>query len=49
MFTGIILASGKSERFKSSIPKQFMSLNGKSVLQYSIDVIEPLVDELIWR
>jgi len=47
MFTGIILASGKSERFKSSIPKQFMSLNGKPVLQYSIDVIEPLVDELI--
>lgn len=46
-FTGIILASGKSERFDSSIPKQFMSLNGKAVIQYSIDVIEPLVDELI--
>ena len=46
-FTAIILAGGKGERFGSTIPKPFMSLNGKPIIQYSIDVIEPLVDELI--
>lgn len=46
-FTAIILAGGKGERFGSSIPKPFMSLNGKPVIQYSIDVFEPLVDEII--
>ncbi len=46
-FTAIILAGGKGRRFGSSIPKPFMSLNGKAVIQYSIDVFEPLVDEII--
>lgn len=46
-FTVIILAGGVSKRFRSSIPKPFMSLNGKPVIQYSIDVFTPLVDELI--
>lgn len=43
----ILLAGGKGERFGATIPKQFMSLNGKKVIQYSLDVIEPLVDEVI--
>ena len=43
----ILLAGGKGERFGSTIPKPFMSLNGKAVIQYSLDVIEPLVDEVI--
>lgn len=46
-FTAIILAGGKGKRFGSSIPKPFMSLNGKAVIQYSIDIFEPLVDEII--
>ncbi len=46
-FTAIILAGGKGERFGSSISKQRMSLNGKAVIQYSIDVFEPLVDEIV--
>jgi len=46
-FSAVILAGGKGERFKSTISKQLMSLNGKPVLQYSIDVLQPLVDELI--
>lgn len=45
--SAIILAGGKGRRFGSSIPKPFMSLNGKQVIQYSIDVFEPLVDEII--
>jgi len=47
MFSAVILAGGKGERFGSTIPKPFMSLNGKPILQYSIDTIGPLVDELI--
>lgn len=47
MFSAVILAGGKGERFGSSVPKPFMSLNGKPVIQYSIDVFEPLVDEII--
>lgn len=43
----ILLAGGSGSRFGSTIPKQFMSLNGKKVIQYSLDVIEPLVDEVI--
>lgn len=46
-FTAIILAGGKGERFGSSISKQRMSLNGKPVVQYCLDVFEPLVDEII--
>lgn len=46
-FSAVILAGGKGERFKSRISKQLMSLNGKPVVQYCIDTIEPLVDELI--
>ena len=47
MTTAVILAGGNGRRFHSSIPKQLMSLNGKAVIQYSIDVLEPLVDEII--
>jgi 2-C-methyl-D-erythritol 4-phosphate cytidylyltransferase len=35
--TGIILAGGAGGRFGSKIPKQYMSLNGKLVIQYTID------------
>ena len=34
---GIILAGGKGSRFKAKFPKQFMSLNGKLVIDYVID------------
>ena len=35
--SGIILAGGMGGRFGSKIPKQYMSLNGKLVIQYVID------------
>lgn len=38
--TAIILASGAGERFGASVPKQFVMLNGKMVIQYSIDVMK---------
>jgi len=43
----VILAGGVGRRFGSAIPKPFIKLNGKPVIQYSIDVIEPFVDEVI--
>ena len=44
---GIILAAGTSSRFASNIPKQLYVINNKCVLQYSIDSMCDLVDELI--
>lgn len=35
----ILLAAGKSERFGSTIPKPFLLLNGKSVYNYSLDIL----------
>ncbi len=46
-FSLVLLAGGNGSRFGATIPKQFMSLNGKPVIQYSLDIIEPLVDEVI--
>ena len=37
MTIGFILAGGIGERFGATIPKQYMSLNGKYVIQYAID------------
>ena len=35
--SGIVLAGGRGDRFGAKIPKQYMSLNGKIVIQYAID------------
>jgi ribitol-5-phosphate 2-dehydrogenase (NADP+) / D-ribitol-5-phosphate cytidylyltransferase len=45
--SAVILAGGIGRRFGSTVPKPFIKLNGKPVIQYSIDVIEPYVDEII--
>lgn len=34
---GIILAGGIGARFGSSVPKQYMKLNGREIISYSID------------
>ena len=34
---GIILAGGIGSRFGSSVPKQYMKLNGREIISYSID------------
>lgn len=36
----IILASGSGERFGYNIPKQFVEVNSKTLLEYSIDAFE---------
>ena len=34
---GIILAGGIGARFGSSVPKQYMKLNGREIISYSVD------------
>lgn len=43
----ILLAGGKGKRFGSSKPKQFMSLRGRPVIDYSLEVLEPYVDQVV--
>ena len=46
---GIILASGTGNRYGGEIPKQFVKIAGKTVLEHTIDVFEnsELIDEII--
>ncbi len=37
---GIILASGSGTRYSSDIPKQFVKIAGKTVLEHTIDIFE---------
>lgn len=45
----LILASGTGERFGYNIPKQFFDLNGKTILEYSIEAFEnhSKIDEIV--
>jgi molybdenum cofactor guanylyltransferase len=43
--TGMILSGGKSSRMGTD--KGFLSFNGKSFIQYSIDALKPFVNESI--
>ena len=38
----IILSAGKGERAGSSIPKQYLKLNNKPILEYSLDLFEKM-------
>ena len=37
---GIILASGTGSRYNSDIPKQFVKIAGKTVLEHTIEIFE---------
>ena len=39
-FTAIVLSAGVGSRMKSDIPKQYMDLNGKPVIYYSLKAFE---------
>jgi len=45
----IVLAAGQGKRMQSSVQKQYLLLNGKPVLYYSLKVFEdcPFMDEII--
>ena len=38
MNTAIVLAGGSGKRMHSEIPKQYMQLNGKPVIYYSLNM-----------
>jgi len=46
----ILLAAGKSERFRNETPKPFLILGGKAIYQYSLSVFEthPEIDEIVF-
>jgi 2-C-methyl-D-erythritol 4-phosphate cytidylyltransferase len=44
---GIILASGKSNRFNQSIPKQLYPINNKPIIDYSIESLSILDDVIV--
>ncbi len=44
MIINVLLAAGKGTRFGSSFPKQLVELNGKPILEYSLDIIACLED-----
>ena len=45
----IIVAAGSGKRMKSAIAKQYLDLNGRSILSYTVEVFEesPVVNEII--
>jgi 2-C-methyl-D-erythritol 4-phosphate cytidylyltransferase len=47
MNIGVILAAGKSTRFDSEIPKQLYPINGKPIIQHSIDLLSKHLDKVI--
>ena len=49
MNIAVILAGGSGSRFGNIIPKQFLKVNNKSILEYSIEAFEyhSLIDEII--
>jgi len=49
MNSAIILAAGQGSRFKSNIPKQFMTIDGRQMLSFSVKTFSehPLINEVI--
>ena len=48
MITAVILAGGTSKRFGSPIPKQFLEINAKPMIQYTIDAFNgSTIDRLL--
>jgi len=49
MNTAIIVAAGSGERFRSETPKQFLELNGKTVIEWTIERISsaPSIDSIV--
>lgn len=47
-YAAIVLSAGRGKRMNSTIPKQYLLLNGKPVLYYSLQAFEnSMVDEII--
>lgn len=48
MNVAVILSAGKGSRFGANIPKQFLNLAGKNIIEYTINAFEqnPQIDEI---
>lgn len=46
---GVILAGGNGERFGASMPKQFVKLAGRQIIEYTVDVFQESrdIDEIV--
>lgn len=46
---GIILASGNGSRYGSDVPKQFIKIAGKTILEHTVEIFEnsPLINEIL--
>lgn len=49
MITALILAGGTDARFKMSIPKQFVNVNNRPIIVYTLEIFQkhPDIDEII--
>jgi len=47
MNIGVILSAGNSSRFNNLIPKQLYPLNGKPIINHSIDILSQTLNEVI--
>lgn len=47
MNAGIILAAGNSSRFQNTTPKQLFEINGKPIINWSIDVLNHTIDDIV--
>ena len=43
----VVLAAGKGSRMSSSLPKQFLEINGRPLLYYSLRAFERAADEIV--
>lgn len=43
----VIVAGGVGKRMNASIPKQFLKIGQKTILQYTIDVFKNITDKLV--
>lgn len=46
MIRGFIVCAGHQKRFKSNKPKALMEVNGKTLLKYAYESLEPLCDDV---
>lgn len=46
---GVVLAAGSATRFEGEVPKQFLEVNGKMILEYALSCFQqhPLIDEIV--
>lgn len=47
MNIGILLSAGNSQRFNHEIQKQLFKLNSKHIIEYSLDIMDQLLDLII--